>query len=72
MLAFVIQHHVVRTREGKLVESTGAFAVGIWVFFLGSAPLLMALAMPHSYRSATVVACAVVTVAGIAGSLLGR
>lgn len=72
MLPIVTQHHVGRTRAGKLVESTGAAAVGMGVFYLGSALLLAALVMPHRNRKPTLIAGAVVMVAGIAGALLGR
>lgn len=72
LLAIVTQHHVGRTRSGKLVESTGAVAVGMGVFFLGSALLLAGLAMPRRYRLVTLIAGAIVMLAGIVCALLGR
>lgn len=72
VLAIVTKHHVGRVRSGKLVESTGAVAVGMGVFFLGSALLLAALVMPRRYRLVTLTAGAIVMLTGIVFALLGR
>jgi len=68
-LAIFTQHHVGRTRSGKIVESDGAVAVGMGLFFLGGALLMSSLALPQRFRMPALVVGAVVMVAGIVGAL---
>ncbi len=68
-LAIVTQHHVGKTRSGKIVESDGAVAVGMGLFFLGGALLMSSLALPQRFRMPALVVGAVVMVAGIVGAL---
>ena len=71
-LAIVTQHHVGKTRSGKIVESDGTVAVGMGLFYLGGALLMASLALPQRFRMPALVVGAVVMVAGIAGALWSR
>jgi len=65
-LAIVIQHHVGRTRRNQLVESAGAVAVGMGLFYVGGAILMASLALPASLRKPAIAVGGVVMVCGAA------
>jgi len=69
-MVIITQHHVGRTRSGRIVESTGAVAVGMGLFFVGAALVMASLALPQRIRMLALVVGAFVMVGGIAAALL--
>ena len=72
ILSIVTQHHVGRTRSGRIVESTGATTVGMGFFFLGGALLMASLVLPQRFRLAALIVGVIVMVGGILVAVLVR
>ncbi len=72
VLSIVTQHHVGRTRGGRIVKSTGATAVGMGFFFVGGALLMASLALPQRFRLAALTVGAIVMVGGILAAVFIR
>lgn len=71
-LAIVSRHHIGRTRHGGIVESTGAVAVGMGLFYLGGALVMASIALPRRLRMPALIVGAIFMVAGIIGALYLR
>ena len=66
-ISIVTQHHVGKTRNGTIVESSGVTAVGMGLFFVGGACLMASLALPHRIRLPAIVVGSITMVVGVVG-----